>query len=48
MTGVMVIPMIILIRSNAASRRVVQRPANKTLDVVLAVNAVSKFRFELS
>ena len=35
--------MAILIGSKAASRTVMQRPANKTFDMVLAVNALSSY-----
>jgi len=36
------IPKAILIGPKAASRKVMQRPTNKTFDVVLAVNALSR------
>ena len=35
--------MAILVGSKAASRTVMQRPANKTFDMVLAVNALSSY-----
>lgn len=40
-----VILMVFLIGPKAASRTMMQRPANKFFDVVLAVNALSRLRF---
>jgi hypothetical protein len=42
-----VILMVFLIGPKAASRTMMQRPANKFFDVVLAVNALSRLRLGL-